>query len=256
MDLFFLKKFVGDLIMPLGAVQLLLVAGLVLLFKRRINWGRFVVLAATLILYLFSLSPMADLLARPLEEAYPVIRTGSLPSDLGAVVVLSGGVLDREDLPLAARLGGDTLQRVMEGVRLWRARPGAKLILCGGEWSEKENIPTPARLMADLALDLGVDRSKVILEEVSRDTFENAREAAKIMDRGPFALVTSARHLPRAVAIFRKMGLDPIPAPTDHKIRALGPDNGFLPGLGGLASTQESLHEYLGLAWYRLNGRL
>ncbi len=256
MDLFFLKKFVGCLVMPLGTVHFLLILGLVFLFRRSLRAGRMLILAATLVLYLFSLSPLADLLARPLEEAYPVVRPDQLPPDLSAVVVLSGGVLDRSDLPPAARLGGDTLQRVLEGVRLWRARPEARLIMCGGEWSAKPDIPTPARLMADLALDMGVDRSKIVLDETSRDTYENAQEAAELMNGKAFALVTSARHLPRAVAIFRKMGREPIPAPTDHKIRALGSDNGFLPSLGGLASTQESLHEYLGLAWYWLNGRL
>ena len=256
MDVFFLKKIVGSLIMPLVAVQFLLILGLVFLFRKRPALGRTVILAATLVLYLFSLSPVADLMARPLEEAYPVARPDLLPQDLAAVVVLSGGVLDRRDLPPAARLGGDTLQRTLEGVRLWQARPRAKLILCGGEWSARPGVPTPAESMAEVAESLGVDRALIVREEVSRDTYENAREAAKLMDGSSFVLVTSARHLPRAMAIFRKLGLEPIPAPTDHKIRAFGPDKIWMPGLGGLASTQESLHEYLGLAWYWIKGRI
>ena len=256
MDFFWLKSLAGKLVMPLGAVQALLAVGLVLLFRKRPVAGRALILTAALILYLFSLSPVADLMARPLEEAYPVARPESLPPDLAAVVVLSGGVLDRLDLPPAARLGGDTLQRTLEGVRLWRARPEARLILCGGEWSGRPGIPSPAELMADLAESLGVDRGRIVMEKASRDTFENALEAARLLEGSDFALVTSARHLPRAMAIFRKLGREPIPAPTDHKIRAFGPEFVLLPSLGALSSTQESLHEYFGLAWYWLTDRL
>ena len=240
--------------MPLGLVLLLLVIGLVFLFRRRLGVGRVLILAATLILYLFSLSPVADFLARPLEEAYPVAQIDRLPADLSAVVVLGGGALDRRDLPPAARLGGDTLQRTLEGVRLWRARPGARLVLCGGEWSAEPDYPSPAELMGQLAESLGVDPDRIKLDQTSKDTYENALEALKFLDEKPFVLVTSARHLPRAMAIFRRFGREPVPAPTDHKIRAFGPDFSLLPGLGGLNSTQESLHEYLGLAWYWLKG--
>lgn len=256
MVLFLLKKLIGQVIMPLGLIQFLLLVGVVLLFRRRKAAGRIVVLAATLLLYLFSLPPVADMLARPLEEAYPVAKAENLPADLGAVVVLGGGALDRRDLPPAARLGGDTLQRTLEGVRLWQARPGARLILCGGEWSDQPDCPTPAELMGRLAESLGVDPKMIRLDQTSKDTHENALEALKLMENKPFVLVTSARHLVRSVAVFRKLGREPIPAPTDHKIRIHGADFSLVPSLGGLNSVQESLHEYFGLAWYWIKGRI
>lgn len=254
--LFWIKKTVGGLIMPYSLVGLLLPLGLAALFVGRRKLGRGLLLGAVGLLYLFSLSPVADLLARPLENRFPVIDPDKLPPDLAAVIVLSGGVNDRPELPPAARLGSDTLQRTLEGIRIWRARPESSLILCGGEWRQSPDLPPPGKLMGDLARSLNVEPEKIVREVVSRDTFENAVEAARLLGGGPFVVVTSARHLPRAMAVFHRLGLKPIPAPTDHKIRAEPGRINLLPSLSAMASCQESIHEYLGLVWYRLRGRV
>ncbi|MBW1713342.1 MAG: YdcF family protein [Deltaproteobacteria bacterium] len=253
---FFLKKLAGRLILPPGLAYLLLAAGLILLFSRRRRLGRALVLTGTLILIGLSLPWVADLLARPLENRYPILNPAVLDENLAAIVVLSGGTQDRPDLPPAARLGSDTLQRVMEGVRLWRHRPGAKLILCGGQWENDSSDQTPARLMAAVARSLGVVPAAMVVETLSRDTYENAVEAVKLLEPGQFAVVTSARHMPRAVAIFRGLGLEPVPAPTDHQVRVKSGRFSWLPSAGGLALSQASLHEYLGYLWYWLKGRL
>lgn len=256
MSFFFLKKLVTILIMPVGLGGFLLSLGLVFLFTRRKNLGRGLALAGALVLYIFSLSPMANLLAGPLENRYPVLDPEKLPADLEAVVVLSGGTLDRRDLPPFAGLGGDTLKRMLEGIRLWKSRPGAKLILCGGDWQADPDFPLPAEVMADLAENQGVPREKLVLDTRSRDTYENAVEAVALLKTDNFAVVTTARHLVRAMAIFHKLGKDPIPSPTDHKLRVKSGGLRLLPSVGAMASSQECLHEYYGMVWYWLRGRL
>jgi len=254
MFLFWMKKILGKMIMPLGLSSLLLVLGLVLYAGRRRKAGLTLIVIGTLVLILLSLPPVACLLLRPLETRYPVLDPASLPQNLGAIVVLAGGCNDRPELPAASRLGPSTLRRTLEGIRLWRHRPQSRLIMSSGSWEIKDS--PPAESMADLAGELGVDPSKIAVETVSRDTYENAVEVKNLLGQGPFVLVTSASHLPRAMAIFHKLGLEPIPAPADQHLPPRMDRLSWLPSLGAQAVSQASLYEYAGLAWYWLRGRI
>jgi len=253
--LFWVRKLVTALILPLGLSGLLLVAGSVLLLIRRRRVGTTLVIVAAVILIGFSLSPVALRLAAPLEGRYQALDAASLPANLEAVVVLGGGVIDGPaNLPPAARLTPTSLQRTLEGVRLWRARPGARLILSSGAW--RQGRPLSGQVMAGLALEMGVDKDKVVAETLSRDTFENARQTAELLTGGPFVLVTSASHMYRSLAVFHRLGLEPIPAPTDYLVTGQAPAFCYLPSIKALEIAHIVLHEYLGLVWYKLNGRI
>jgi uncharacterized SAM-binding protein YcdF (DUF218 family) len=147
------------------------------------------------------------------------------------------------------------LARVVEGVRLHKAVPGSKLLLSGGAVFD----PVPeAEVMAQVAVVLGVKPHDIRLESDSRDTAEEAEMIAKMIGRERFILVTSAAHMPRSMALFRRRGLQPIPAPADFRApetRSSGPSR-FFPGAGALGQTQTALHEYLGLAWAWLRGEI
>jgi len=250
--LFWIKKLVASLVLPLGLGGILLVAGSVLLLIRRRLVGTALVIVAAVVLIGFSLTPVALRLAAPLEGRYPALDAASLPVDLEAVVVLGGGVLDGPaDLGPAARLTPTSLKRTLEGVRLWRTRPAARLILSSGAW--RRGRPLSGQVMAELALEMGVAKERVVAETLSRDTYENARQTAALLDSGPFVLVTSASHMPRSMAVFHRLGLEPIPAPTDYLIADPAPAFWFLPSIKALAINHTLLHEYLGLVWYKLN---
>jgi len=250
---FWLKKLAGVLIMPLGLVSGLLVLGLILSLKRR-RLGWILTAAGTGLLILLSLPATSAWLSHPLESRYQLLDPATLPGDLAAVVVLAAGINDQPNQPAFARLGQATLKRTLEGIRLWRARPEARLIMSSGTWLEGE---TPAAvLMAETAKIMGVNPDKITVEEVSRDTYENAVETKKILPAGPFVLVTSARHMVRAVAIFNKLGLSPIAAPTDFSPADGQTGFPWLPSLTGLANSEMSLYEYYGYVWYWLRGRL
>jgi uncharacterized SAM-binding protein YcdF (DUF218 family) len=73
-----------------------------------------------------------------------------------------------------------------------------------------------------------------------------------------FVLVTSASHMLRSVALFRKQGMEPIPAPTDHWVKrsdGMSPYR-FFPGAENLLKTEMAVHEYLGLAWAKIRGQI
>ena len=255
--MFLLKKIIGLLCNPLSLGLMILILGLLLLwFTRRRKTGRAVVSVGTILLIAMSYGWFPALLARPLESRYPpLMQVEALPK-VEWIVVLGGGHVSDPSRPAASQLAGASRSRVMEGVRLHRALPGTKLVLSGGAICD----PVPeARTMADAAAALGVNRGDMILESISRDTEEQALRIRQIVGDGPFILVTSAIHMPRSVALFRKLGLRLIPAPTDFRIHreqsGLNPAL-FFPGTGHLSTAEDAIHEYLGTAWASLRGRI
>jgi len=115
-----------------------------------------------------------------------------------------------------------------------------------------------AEVMAQIAMLLGVRPQDVRLEPDSRDTWDQAELIAKMLGRERLILVTSAAHMPRSMALFKKCGLQPIPAPTDFLIReSPRPLPGrFFPRAASLEEVNAALHEYLGLAWAWLRGAI
>lgn len=167
--------------------------------------------------------------------------------------MLGGGHVSDPRLPANSQISAAALGRVVEGVRLYKAIPGSKLLLSGGVVFD----PVPeAEVMARIVGLLGVKPQDIMLETDSRDTADEAEIIAKIIGTGKFILVTSAAHMPRAMALFRKRGRQPIPAPTDYLVQETqdpAPDR-FFPGAGCLWQVQVAVHEYLGLVWAWLRG--
>ena len=109
-----------------------------------------------------------------------------------------------------------------------------------------------------MALALGLDRSDLVLEEESKDTKDEARLVKHIVKKDRFILVTAASHMPRSMALFRKQGMNPIPAPTEHlvKKRQKVSPGLFFPGASNLRKVERAFHEYLGLVWGKIRGQI
>jgi uncharacterized SAM-binding protein YcdF (DUF218 family) len=259
--MFLVKKIVILFFSPLSLCLGILILGLCCLWSsRRRRLGQWLVTLGTLLLLLMSLPFIASRLLTPLEYRYPPLLNpetlsrgpaGSTPPKW--IVVLGGSHVSDPRLPANSQISAAALERVVEGVRLQKAIPGSKLLLSGGTVFD----PVPeAEVMARIAGLLGVEPQDIMQETYSRDTADEAAVIAKIIGRGPCILVTSAAHMPRAMALFHKRGLKPIPAPTDYLVKetqAPAPDR-FFPGAGSLRQVQGAVHEYLGLLWAWLRG--
>ncbi len=250
---FVLKKLVSRLLFPVGLVLVLGLAGVVLwLRKPRRRLGPALVIAAGLILWALATPLVAGCLLAPLERmAGPYAQPQEL-ARLGVrqVVVLAGSQRGAGLSP-ADRCGDSTTLRVLEGVRLWKGIKGARLVLSGGSFAQG---PSAAQAMAALAVQVGVPPGAIRQETTSWDTDDQARILADKLGREPFALVTSASHLPRALRIFRAYGLNPYPAPADFQGAGSGQGSflALLPQAQGLAVSQRALYEYLGLILWEL----
>jgi uncharacterized SAM-binding protein YcdF (DUF218 family) len=115
-----------------------------------------------------------------------------------------------------------------------------------------------AEVMSALAVELGVPREAIVADAVSPDTESQARVMRELLKGERCVLVTSAAHMRRALALFRKAGADAVPAPTDYLSQAspgFVPSD-FFPRPGRIKGADVAVHEYLGLAWGWITGRL
>ncbi len=255
--LFVAKKVVSILFYPVGTTLALLMLGIVVWTRKpRSRLGIVFVVAGALWLFVSSLGITASLLASPLERS-----AGSYadPRELAAqhvkyIVVLGGGIRTNPVEPLGLT-DCDSLSRVIEGIRLWKAIPGSKLVLSGGSLSS--DAMTSGKAMSAAARKMGVPPSDIIQETRSLDTLDEARYLKPLLGDSRFALVTTALHMSRSLKIFQHLGMNPVAAPADfHAEDHRKGFHAFLPGAEGLRLTQWAIHEYLGILWLRIRNSL
>ncbi len=261
--MFWWKKAIAFWLMPLPFCLVLISAGAALLYSR--HWarlGRTLVMVGILVLLALSNRLVSGWLVRPLEAEYPAILTtghdAAAPAPLRAcrfVAVLGGGHRDSALLPEITRLSPAALGRLTEAVRLLRLIPEATLVVSG---PASGNHPSHAAILAAAAAELGVDRARIQLVDTARDTEEEAAAVAHLAGGQRVALVTSAWHLPRAVALFQRAGVDVLPCPADF---SAVPDPEWDWGslefdLGSIERSTAALHERIGLLWLRLQKKI
>lgn len=240
---FLLRKIAGLCLMPLSAVLLPGLAGLLLLWRGRRRPARWLLTAALAGLLLLAYGIPGSWLARRLESRHAPFPDGTA---VARVVVLGGDYSYSRRIPARNHIGSSSLARLVEGIRIYRQQEeGCTLVLSGIGVAEGMRV---------VALDLGVPEEDIVLDPVSRDTGEQARLLGERLGGAPFALVTSATHMPRALALFHRQGLEPIAAPTDYLCK---PGDGWsfyaaFPAASRVRTAERAIHEMLGLLWVRL----
>ena len=256
--IFVLKKIVSPFFMPVPACLVLALLGLIFLwFTRKQKTGKILVTIATVLLGLLSYGAVADMLGRPLEQEYPPLTNFERFENVKWIVVLGGGSGVDPGLPPSTYLSDASLVRLSESVFIHNRLPKTKLILTGR--SGFEGITPVAEVMGDVAVEWGVAPEDIVLENQATDTKDHPIYVKEIVGSDEFILVTSASHMPRAIALFRKHGMKPIPAPSDFMVReregGLRPAV-FFPSAGALEMAGRAIHEYLGILWAKLRSQI
>lgn len=259
----FLSKFLPNFVYPLGLVFILI--GLALFLRRRKRLLT-VTLSLALVLILFGGNRwMSFWLARSLEWRY--LPPNPVPqADL--IVVLGGGT-ESEQYPRPMVETNSAGDRVLYAAKLYKEEKAPHLLLSGGNiaW-DNGRMMTPADEMADLLALMDIPQDAIRLQPKSRNTYEDALYCSQIikeMGAQRVLLVTSAAHMPRAVALFQHQGVAVIPAPVDYTVTQPGWNDLFnpdpqtlainiLPNVGSLSLTTAILKEYLGIWVYQLRG--
>ena len=263
MDVF---RSVGQFVIaPAGIVSICFVLSFFLIaLGRRI--GKYILVLGIIAFFAFSSSPLSTVLLARLENSYAPLLDPKGVGEVGTIVVLTTAAWKDSGIPVTSQVGESTVCRLLEAIRLFHLMPEAKVVISGGPLDAGEgNIPV-SEIVGELAGEMGIPGEKIVLETNSTNTYENGVEVKKILGQKPFLLVTSACHLPRAVAVFKKLGLSPIPAPADFRVLRLRPHVtvskgkmvkeviSTLPSSTHLAHSKRALHEYVGFMWYWVRG--
>ena len=263
--LFFIKKLVSQFLYPLPCALILMTLGLILLFfTQRQKLGKALNLIGLCLLLIFSYKPTARWFIYDLErQSLPLLTDtsigapASLPEATWILVLASAHTID-PSLPPTSQLDLQALARLVEAIRLHRLLPQSKLLLSGGTLM---NGRANGETMAAAAQALGVSKEATVVGPLALDTPQEATRLHKILGDSPFILVTSALHMQRAMALFTKLGMQPVPSPAAYVTKDVDPADQTPPSPGSLfphaylldASTR-GVHEYLGLLWAKLRG--
>jgi uncharacterized SAM-binding protein YcdF (DUF218 family) len=245
-----------QLVDPLTVTLALLVLGLILLtLRRRVTAGLLVILAFGWT-YALATPVVANWLRGGLEQRFPPTPLGNVP-DADAIVVLGGGVEPTARPRLYPNLG-NAADRVWHGARLFKADK-APLVITTGRRPFNDAGQAAAEAQAQFLTSLGVPREAIVAPGDSVRTHTDSQIVERIADeRGldQLLLVTSALHMPRAMAVFQSAGLMVFPVPADFEVTQVGyrDESPWLPSTEAWASSARALHEYAGMIWYRHKG--
>ena len=209
------------------------------------------------ILWLFSTPACSSYIVSSLEWQFLPVSVDESPA-ADAIVVLGGGVAGAEPPRLELDLS-DAADRVLHAVRLYRAGKAPVVIASGRGFAWSESITPESHNIKALLQEWSVPAYASVMEAESRNTFENAVYTKSVMDEQglkTILLVTSALHMKRALSVFRAMGIDAIPSPTDYRTvyRKKLTIRYFLPNIEALAGTTRAVKEYTGFLYYWLQG--
>ena len=245
------------MVLPIGIVIEFLVIALFLLWRRKRRPARFFVVAAILVLWISSMPIVANFVLGGLEQQYPAVALNNVPES--ECIVLLGGALEpirppRVDINLL-----DSADRIYKTARLYGEGKAGLVIVSGGNQPWSPQLKSEAEETRILLVRWGVDNEAIMLDETSRNTRENAMNAMALLQQANCTkplLVTSAAHMPRAVATFARVGIEVFPVSTDVRaVRILHlAVMDFIPDTYSLGMTTNAIREWVGKKIYTFRG--
>ena len=175
-----------------------------------------------------------------------------------AIVVLGGHISHPSEVRPTARLGWDSLNRCFHAADLYKQGPPCPVIVTGGKVDWTNPGPTIAEEMSAFLITQGIPERDIHVESESSTTYENAVQSTRILDRlsaRKILIVTDAIHLPRAGLCFQKQGFEVLASGCDYldfdwSLLA------FLPHVSAAWDFQRSMHEWMGITYYWICGRI
>jgi uncharacterized SAM-binding protein YcdF (DUF218 family) len=259
----FLSKLLPMFVYPVGLIAILIAISL--LIWKRPKLAKSTIILAFIVLLLSGNRYTAFSLARSLE--WKNLPT-AVPQNADSIVIL-GGATEPFIAPRPSVEINGAGDRIIYGAILFHRFQNIPIIVSGGDIDFLDlGESTPASDMSDLLGLLGVPRESILVQGNSQNTYEDALYTCKMLKEKGFEhtlLVTSATHMPRALAVFEKQGCQMIPAPTDFTVTVeawnqLWHPNAeqlilnLVPSYSNISLITKTLKEYIGLWVYQLKG--
>jgi uncharacterized SAM-binding protein YcdF (DUF218 family) len=251
------SRIFGFLVTPSNVIATLCLIGVVLSLTRWRKVGTRIGAVGILLLLVCGFSPLGNVLLLTLSERFPAWSEGGHAPD--GIIVLGGAINPDLTAVRGAAEINSSAERMTTAAVLARRFPDAKIVLSGGNANPFHPLSTEAEVGRQLLEGLGVAAGRIVMEDRSRNTYENAfftRETIHPKAGERWLLVTSAYHMPRAMGVFRATGFAVEAYPVDWRTRGwIDARRPFLTLSGGLGRFDTAAHEWIGLVSYRLAGR-
>lgn len=255
---YYFSKILWFFTVPSNLFLSAILAGVLLLsFTHRRKTGFVCIYLGVFACFLGGLAPVANWVLLPLEQRFQTFK--GTQKTLTGIIVLGGAAMPEESFEREQLVLNEAGERVMALGHLARLYPEAKLVFSGGGGTVFRDHVSEAETVVRFADTIGVDPKRIIIEDKSRSTAENALFSKMLLsptDDETWLLVTSAWHMPRAVGTFRKSGFKVLAYPVDYRTR--GPRDvwrTFAFASEGLRRLDTGAKEWAGLIAYRLMGR-
>lgn len=255
---FIASKLIGALLRPDTWIVLALAVVVLAVVLNRRRLALWVGTITLNLLVALAILPLGDLLLQPIERSFPAQPA---LDQVDGIIVLGGG----EDARASAFWGQMQLneggERYTAALELAERFPEARLLFTGGSGALRDLAgaeTSEADMAGQFFRDQGVAPRRLLLEDQSRNTAENARLSLALAAPKPgetWLLVTSAFHTPRAMRSFETAGWTGlVPWPVDYRTSA------FKDGMGwnltrNLLVLNTAIREQVGQIAYRLSGR-
>jgi uncharacterized SAM-binding protein YcdF (DUF218 family) len=251
---------VTTLLQPLTLIALLAVWGVFRLWRdRQVSRRRLLPVTVAVCLFILTTVPAVVYpLMGSLEWGYPP-RSGRV-EEIDCLVVLGGGIRGADTVRPEAVLSPDSVARCIAAARQYQAGTACPVVVTGGQMLSDATSPTLATLMRDFLVELGVAPQDILVEDQARSTFENAQFTKEMIEGRQIhrlGLVTDAAHMWRTMGSFEQQGLVAVPIACRHRATRFHWElANFLPSAKAAVDFQTVVHEWLGLTWYWIHGRI
>jgi uncharacterized SAM-binding protein YcdF (DUF218 family) len=255
---FVLSKTLGVMLLPTNFLIGVGLVGVILLATRFARLGRALAVASVVLLAICGFSPLGNWLLYPLEQRFPPWNAASGAPD--GIIVLGGSIHADVSAERGTPVVGSAADRIIAAAALAQRYPNARVVFTGGSANLLANDAREADYAGAIFENLGIAKSRLIMERRSRNTQENAEFSKALV--APKAgehwlLVTSAFHMPRSIGLFRKAGFAVEPYPVDWRVGGRADLFTFANfAIDGLLQTDIAVREWIGLLAYRLTGKI
>jgi uncharacterized SAM-binding protein YcdF (DUF218 family) len=254
---FVFSKVLGFFAIPSNFIIVSGLLGALLLWTRFARAGRRLAIGSLILLALLGLSPIGNALILPLEQRFPRWDTSRGAPD--GIVILGGAITPDVSTARSEVALNEAAERITAAVQLARRYPNLRVLFSGGSAALVFQEGTEGEFALRLLEDLGLAPERIIIEDKSRNTVENAVYSRLLAQPKPnerWLLLTSAYHMPRSIGVFRKAGFSVEAYPVDWRTRGVGDVLRPFATLGdGLRRTDTAVREWVGLFVYWITGR-
>lgn len=243
-----METVIKPFLVPSGLIMLCGITSVVLLcFRLGRKPGVRVGIVALTLYVVFGSGPISYLLLGHLEYKIPP-ATAAERAGVQTIVVLAAHAERDPILPLSSHVNSPSAYRILEALKLFRENPDSVVIVSGSGV-----VPS---VMGEVLISTGISNDRIHIDAASFSTRQSAQQLYPRLGRSPFLLVTSAGHMPRALGVFQKVGMEPRPAPTHYMTRRNWLAVQYFPSPLHLQYSDLAISEYEALLWYRLKGWL